>query len=28
LGKPIRVEAIGGVQVTELRYEKSLTADP
>lgn len=28
VGKPIRVEAIGGVQVTELRYEKSLTADP
>ena len=26
LGKPIRVEDIGGVQVTELRYEKVLTA--
>lgn len=25
VGKPFRVEAIGGVQVTELRYEKSLT---
>lgn len=24
-GKPIRVEEIGGIQVTELRYEKSLT---
>lgn len=24
-GKPIRVEEIGGVQVTELRYEKDLT---
>lgn len=28
VGKPIRVEAIAGVQVTELRYEKSLKADP
>lgn len=26
LGKPIRVEEIGGVQVTELRYEKGLSA--
>lgn len=25
VGTPIRVEEIGGVQVTELRYEKSLT---
>jgi GNAT superfamily N-acetyltransferase len=25
VGKPIRVEEIGGVQVTELRYEKRLT---
>ncbi len=25
VGKPIRVEEIGGVQVTELRYEKGLT---
>lgn len=28
VGKPIRVEEIGGVQVTEVRYEKSLTAAP
>jgi GNAT superfamily N-acetyltransferase len=28
LAKPIRVEEIGGLQVTELRYEKNLTADP
>jgi ribosomal protein S18 acetylase RimI-like enzyme len=27
VGKPLRVEEIGGVQVTELRYEKSLTAE-
>lgn len=27
VGKPIRVEEIGGIQVTELRYEKSLTVD-
>jgi GNAT superfamily N-acetyltransferase len=26
VGKPIRVEEIGGVQVTELRYEKDLSA--
>lgn len=26
VGKPIRVEEIGGVQVTELRYEKDLRA--
>jgi GNAT superfamily N-acetyltransferase len=24
-GKPIRIEAIGGVEVTEVRYEKALT---
>lgn len=28
VGKPIRVEEIGGVQVTELRYEKDLTGGP
>ena len=28
VGKPIRVEEIGGVQVTELRYEKSLPVGP
>lgn len=28
VGKPIRVEEIGGVQVTELRYEKDLTTRP
>lgn len=28
VGKPIRVEEIGGVQVTELRYEKDLTGSP
>ncbi|HSM45638.1 MAG TPA: GNAT family N-acetyltransferase, partial [Acidimicrobiia bacterium] len=28
VGKPIRVEEIGGVQVTEVRYDKSLTAAP
>lgn len=27
VGKPIRVEEIGGVQVTELRYERDLTGD-
>ncbi len=27
-GKPIRVEEIGGVQVTELRYEKDLSGGP
>lgn len=26
IGKPLRVEEIGGVQVTELRYEKNLIA--
>jgi GNAT superfamily N-acetyltransferase len=25
LGKPIRIEAIGGIDVTEVRYEKALT---
>jgi hypothetical protein len=25
LGKPIRIEAIGGTDVTEVRYEKALT---
>lgn len=28
VAKPIRLEEIGGVQVTELRYEKSLTGSP
>lgn len=28
VGKPMRVEEIGGVQVTELRYEKDLTDAP
>lgn len=28
LGKPFRVEEIGGAQVTELRYEKNLPATP
>lgn len=28
VGKPIRVEEIGGTQVTEVRYEKDLTARP
>jgi GNAT superfamily N-acetyltransferase len=28
VGVPIRLEEIGGVQVTELRYEKDLTAPP
>lgn len=27
-GKPIRLETIGGAQVTELRYEKDLTDSP
>ena len=26
VGRPIRIEEIGGVQVTEVRYEKNLTA--
>jgi ribosomal protein S18 acetylase RimI-like enzyme len=28
LGRPFRVEDIGGEQVSEVRYEKRLTADP
>lgn len=27
-GKPVRIEEIGGTQVTELRYEKGLREDP
>lgn len=27
VGKPVRIEEIGGVQVTELRYEKTLKGD-
>ncbi|HUG31345.1 MAG TPA: GNAT family N-acetyltransferase [Acidimicrobiia bacterium] len=28
VGKPIRIEEIGGLQVTELRYEKDLSGGP
>ena len=28
LGKPVRIEEIGGVQVTEVRYERDLRDDP